>query len=91
MEYITKDQRKIEFTTILEQKEKATRFRHFKGKMYQIVTIAKDSEDLCDYVVYQGEYGNHPCWIRKIEDFFSLVDPNKYPDVDQKERFQRMD
>ena len=90
MKYITKDQRIIEFTTLLENAKEATSFRHFKGNVYRIITIAKDSENLSDMVVYQGEYENKPCFVRPIDDFFSLVDKTKYPEVKQKERFQKL-
>lgn len=89
MEYIRKDQTKIEFTTILEDKEKATTFRHFKGHEYKIVTIAKDSDNLNDIVVYQGQYDNKPCWTREIEEFFSKTDKTKYPDA-QEYRFEKL-
>lgn len=89
MEYIRKDQTKIEFTTILEDKEKATTFRHFKGHEYKIVTIAKDSDNLNDIVVYQGQYDNKPCWTREIEEFFSKTDKTKYPDA-QEYRFEKI-
>lgn len=89
MEYIRKDQTKIEFTTILEDKEKATTFRHFKGHEYKIVTIAKASDNLNDIVVYQGQYDNKPCWTREIEEFFSKTDKTKYPDA-QEYRFEKI-
>ncbi len=90
MEYIRNDQSKITFTTILEDKENATLFRHFKGKEYKIVTIAKDSEDLKDLVIYQGQYEGNPCWSREIEEFFSKVDKEKYPDIMQEYRFEKI-
>ena len=88
MKYRRKDQKEIEVITILENEGKATLFQHFKGKKYKIVTVAKDSETQEDMVIYQGQYDNKPCWSRKIEDFFSKVDKNKYPDVEQEDRFQ---
>ncbi len=91
MEYIRKDNSKITFTTILEDEKNATTFKHFKGKIYKILTIAKDSEDLSELIIYQGQYDDKPCWSRKIDDFFSLVDKTKYPDVKQDYRFQKID
>lgn len=89
MEYIRNDNSKISFTTILEDEQNATTFKHFKGKLYKIITIAKDSEDLTDMVIYQGQYADKPCWSRKITDFFSEVDHSKYPDIKQKYRFEK--
>lgn len=89
MEY-NKNGRKVEFTTILEDKENATIFRHFKGNEYKIICIGKDSNNLNDVVIYQGEYENHPIWVREIDEFFSSVDHEKYPEVTQKYRFEKL-
>ena len=67
---IERDNQKIKIITYLESKEKATIFKHFKGKEYKIITIAKDSEDLKEKVVYRGEYDDNKVWIRSYEDFF---------------------
>ena len=90
MEYIREDGTKETFTTILEDKENATVFRHFKGNLYRIITMGKDSNTLKDLVVYQGEYSNKPCWIREETEFFSLVNTKKYPNVTQKYRFEKI-
>lgn len=88
MQYIRSNQEVVKFKTLLEDRECATLFRHFKGKEYKIVTIAKDSETLGDIVIYQGQYEEKPCWTRKIDDFFSEVNKEKYPDIKQQYRFQ---
>ena len=85
---IERDNQKIKIITYLESKEKATIFKHFKGKEYKIITIAKDSEDLKEKVVYRGEYDDNQVWIRSYEDFFQEVDHNKYPNIKQKYRFE---
>ncbi len=63
-------------------------YKHFKGDLYIVLDIGKDSEDLEECVIYRGLYGDGPLWIRKKEDFLSEVDHNKYPDVKQKYRFE---
>ena len=90
MKYIT-NEREIEFTTILEDKENATTFRHFKNKDYKIITIAKNCDSLEDVVIYQAQYGDKSCWTRKPDEFFSKVDKEKYPEVLQKYRFEKLD
>ncbi len=65
-------------------------YRHFKGHIYKVIAIAKDSEDLSLKVVYQN-ISNNDVWVRDLEEFNSLVDKNKYPDVSQKYRFQELD
>ncbi len=67
------------------------RYRHFKGKEYQIICIAKDAETLEDIVVYQALYGECLCYTRPLSMFLSEVDHEKYPDVEQKYRFQEID
>ncbi len=64
-------------------------YKHFKGKYYVVVDVAKDCETLEDVVVYRALYGEHTLWVRKKEDFLSEVDHVKYPDVKQKYRFEK--
>jgi len=64
--------------------------RHFKGKMYEILCFAKDSETLETMVVYRALYGEGGVWVRKKEMFFSPVDREKYPDAAQAYRFERV-
>jgi len=40
------------------------RYRHFKGKEYEVLYIATHSETLEPMVVYQAMYGNCGIWVR---------------------------
>ena len=42
-------------------------YRHFKGNVYRLVGIAKDSETLEEMVVYQAMYGEGQMWVRSRE------------------------
>lgn len=48
-------------------------FRHFKGGVYRLWHIAKDSETLNHMVVYQALYGQHGYWVRHEKMFFERI------------------
>lgn len=43
---------------------RAGRYRHFKGKEYEVVGIARHSETLEEMVVYRALYGEGGLWVR---------------------------
>ena len=40
------------------------RYRHFKGKEYRVLGVARHSETLEPLVVYQALYGERGLWVR---------------------------
>ena len=66
------------------------KYKHFKGTMYEVTDIVKDSETLEKIVIYRTLDGSKK-WARKLDMFSSLVDKEKYPDVKQKYRFEEIE
>ncbi|MEL7564871.1 MAG: DUF1653 domain-containing protein [Dehalobacterium sp.] len=52
------------------------KYRHFKGKEYLVLHIAKHSETMEEMVVYQALYGEMGIWVRPLEMFLEQVNVN---------------
>lgn len=40
------------------------RYKHYKGKEYQVIAMARNSETLEEMVVYKQLYGDFGLWVR---------------------------
>lgn len=65
-------------------------YRHFKGKHYQVLSIATHSETGEQMVVYQQLYAPFGVYVRPLAMFTGKVDKEKYPQVQQEYRFEKL-
>ena len=66
------------------------RYRHFKGGVYIVTDIAVHSETEEPMVIYKSFDNPDWVWCRPLSMFLSEVDKEKYPDVKQIMRFERI-
>ena len=53
---------------------KLGKYRHFKGKEYEVVGLAKHSETLEEMFVYRALYENNDLWVRPLKMFLEKVE-----------------
>jgi len=71
----------------MENSLKTGKYRHFKGKDYEVLFVAKHSETEEELVVYRKLYGDMGVWVRPLKMFVEHIEVNgkKVP------RFQYID
>lgn len=48
-------------------------YRHYKGKRYEVLDVARHSESEEWLVVYRALYGDYGLWVRPVTLFLELV------------------
>ncbi len=59
------------------------RYRHFKGKEYEVLGVGRHSETLEEFVIYRAlyesaEFGKHALWVRPLKMFTQHVEKEGY-------------
>ena len=58
------------------------KYKHYKGNFYEVITVARDSEEpQKELVVYKAlynspEFGPNQVWVRSKEDFLAEITKN---------------
>lgn len=50
------------------------RYRHYKGREYTVLGVARHSETGEELVVYRPEYGERGLWVRPVAMFLETVE-----------------
>ena len=53
-------------------------YRHFKGNLYRLITVARHSETLEEMVVYQALYGEGGFWVHPAAMWDEIVEKEDY-------------
>ena len=69
-------------------------YRHFKGRYYQVITMATKEDTEERLVIYQALYGNYGVYARTLSSFTERLDPARYASQNvtgQTFRFEKAD
>lgn len=50
------------------------KYKHYKGNEYEVIGIARHSENLEELVVYKQLYGDFELWVRPKAMFFESIE-----------------
>lgn len=62
----------------MQMEIKPGRYRHFKGKEYELIAVATHSETMEPMVVYRALYGEGGLWVRPLAMWNETIDRDGY-------------
>ena len=74
MIFVRVDQKRNIRNVVESNMLKLGKYRHYKGKEYELIGVAKHSETLEDLVVYKALYDNGSLWVRPLKMFEENVE-----------------
>jgi len=48
-------------------------YKHYKGNTYEVIGVARHSEDETELVVYRPTYGERGLWVRPLAMFIETI------------------
>lgn len=57
----------------MDREVRPGRYRHYKGREYEVIGVARHSETEEEYVVYRCLYGDFSLWVRPLAMFMEEV------------------
>ena len=61
---------------MVNNKLKLGKYKHYKGKEYEVIGVARHTETLEEVAVYQTLYGDYDLWVRPLVMFLDQVEIN---------------
>jgi cyclomaltodextrinase / maltogenic alpha-amylase / neopullulanase len=55
---------------------KKGKYKHYKGKEYEVIGVAKHRGTFKELVVYRALYGKHELWVRSLKMFKEKIKIN---------------
>jgi len=52
------------------------KYKHYKGNLYELISIARHSETLEDMAVYRALYDEGRLWVRPLSMFLETIEVN---------------
>ncbi len=63
----------------MDNKVPLGRYRHYKGREYEVIGVAKHSETEEELVVYRALYGQGSLWVRPLKMFIETLEIDGRP------------